>query len=85
VSEFIRTQDQADDAARGIFNSVTGIVESIDLSAICNPAHESGDTIKVVSTDANVNDVNLMDAIKFDLVDGTMSAQTRRRAVGEPI
>lgn len=85
VSEFIRTQEQADDAARGIFNGVTGIVESIDLSAICNPAHESGDTIKVQSTDANVDDVNLMDAIKFDLVNGVMAAQTRRRAVGEPV
>jgi len=84
VSEFIRNQQQADDAAQGLFGSVTGIIESIDVDAICNPAHESGDTVKVEVEDVNVDDVNLLDAIKFDLIQGKMGFRTRRRAVGEP-
>lgn len=82
VSEFIRSDEQARDAARSEFNRVTGIVEIYDFSAICNPAHESGDTVKVVVEDANADDVNLLNVIRFDLTGGSMQAQTRRRAVG---
>jgi hypothetical protein len=82
VSEFIRTDQQAKDAAKGIFGSVTGILESYDFTAICNPAHESGDTIRVIQSLANADDVNLAQVFNFNLTGGTMTVQTRRRAIG---
>jgi len=82
VSEYISSDQQAKDAAKAIFNRVTGVMETYDFSAICNPAHESGDTVKVQVDDANADDVNILNVIHFDLVEGVMTAQTRRRAIG---
>jgi len=82
VSEFIRSNQQARDAAKGEFNRSTGIIEVIDFSAICNPAHESGDTVKIIEENSNTNDVNMLNVINFNLTDGTMTAQTKRRVAG---
>jgi hypothetical protein len=81
VSEFLLTDDQCKDAAEGILRDVMGVLETIDLSTICNPAHEVGDIAKLLHTNIQVDDLCVMYTLSFNLGDddNTLTASTKRR------
>jgi Domain of unknown function (DUF5047) len=83
VSEFLLTDEQCSDAAEGILRDVMGVLETIDLSAICNPAHEAGDIVKLKHEDIQVDDLCILYTLSFNLgnEDNTLTAATKRRRI----
>lgn len=81
-SQFITTQNQAEQAAQGNLAKVIGVLERVDFSAVPNPAHEVGDVVALVRERMKVNVVNLVDGFRVPLTIGaTMQFTTRDRRI----
>lgn len=82
TSEYITTNAQAVATAKAMLLSVIGIVETVDLGAVSNPAHVGGDVVKITDPRTGIDGNYLLDSLNITLGDaGGMSATTRKRRV----
>lgn len=80
TSQYVTTQQQAQDAANANLARVAGVVESVEFAAVNNPAHTSGDVVELRRDVVNVNGVYILDSVKVGLGHAfTMSGTTRKR------
>lgn len=79
-SQYITTQQQAQDAAYANVSRVTGVIEAVNFEAVANPAHEGGDVITVVRQSMEVMGTYVLSTFEINFGDiVTMSGMTRRR------
>lgn len=82
TSDYITTNAQALATAQALLNGVMGILESVDFTAVSNPAHEAGDVIALQESRANVDEVYVLESYQFALgAQGSTSGTTRKRRV----
>lgn len=81
-SQYITTQQQADDAANANLARVLGIMEKVQVTAVANPAHTSGDVVTVERARLGITGVNIIDNLSIGIGDQfSMTATTRKRRV----
>lgn len=79
-SQYIATQAQADTAASANLTRVTGVIESIDFSAVNNPAHEGGDVVRVTDAAIGADAVYILDSVRIGIGESfVMGGTTRKR------
>ncbi len=83
-SPFLRTEQQAFDAAKAILERALGIVEDVQFTAIVNPAHDTGDVIQIIRPAAGINSRYTIESLTIPLApDESMSATTKKRDTGD--
>jgi hypothetical protein len=81
-SEFIYDESQGVPAAEAMLQQISGIVEEITWTAIANPAHESGDVLRISHPELNIDSFSVLDSLTIGVgATATMSGTTRRRRV----
>lgn len=82
ASPLITTTSQAQSAADAMLRQVLGVAQSLDLSAVPNPALEPGDIIRVTRSTLDVDELDVLDSLTIPLdLAGTMTAGVRARQV----
>jgi hypothetical protein len=82
-SPLLLTEGMAQKAARTILNRSLGLHYNVDLSAVPNPALETGDPILVTFDDDTGAVIHLIDTLKIGLdVADAMQGTMRERSVG---
>lgn len=80
-SQFIATQEQADETAASMLRSKLGGTEVVTFSAIPNPAHEAGDVVAITVSESGIDDNYIVDRISLPLgAEAEMAVTTRKRA-----
>lgn len=80
TSQYVTTVEQAQEAANANLARVAGVVESVEFSAVNNPAHTAGDVVEIRRQVVNVDGVYILDSVKVGLGHAfTMSGTTRKR------
>lgn len=78
VSGLITSTQQANDAAASLLRRKRGSSESVELTALVNPAHEAGDVIEVVRSAVGVSSRYVLDGFDVPLrASGTQTFRTR--------
>lgn len=81
-SSYITSDQQALTAATAIGTAQKGVARSLSFAAIPNPALEPGDAITVTRTALGLNELQLIDALTFDLsATGAMTGSSRAGSV----
>lgn len=75
--ETVTTQKQAIDAATALLAQFKGFTASVNFRSVHNPLIEPGDVLEVVVPDYSLHQLHVVDSINYELVGGSMSAQTR--------
>lgn len=79
-SQFITTQQQADDAARALLARSSGRAEVISLEGIPNPAFDAGDVVRVKRSTLNLDAICVLDTLEIPLsASDAMTLGTRER------
>jgi hypothetical protein len=80
TSQLVTTEEQAKEAADATLFRVLGVLETIQFDAISNPAHSSGDVVRIVDEESQVTGVHILDNINIGVGDSfVMKGITRRR------
>lgn len=82
TSQLITVADQGQDAADGLLEQVSGVVEDVNFDAIVNPAHDGGDVIRVTDGEVGIDTRYSLSALTVPMrVADPMPAITRKRRV----
>lgn len=86
-SSFIRTQSQADNAARAMLQREQGVPYQVDLAAVPNSALEPFDPIAVIYDDKANTEIHTVESNTIPLTAeaGAMPIATRQKLIGAPI
>lgn len=77
-SQFITTQNQADDAAQGILQTFIGAEQAIDFGSVVDPTIRPSDVLQITRERVGVSqEVHVLDSIAIPLSGGTMTGTTR--------
>ncbi len=79
VSEYLRTQTQAQDAAYARLSRLRGLSEQVSITARPVPGLEGGDVVHIKRGRINVDAAHVIERISLPLRAGTMSIKTRER------
>ena len=66
-SEFVVTPEQAGELAQARLNQVLGVQETVNLTALTNPAHDVGDIIHIAARRAGISTAYLIDRLNINL------------------
>lgn len=66
-SSYIRTQEQATEAAEARLRQVKGATESVQVTATPNPAHEAGDVVQVTRANSKIDSRFVIDSFNVNL------------------
>ena len=75
--ETVTTQKQAVDAATALLAQFKGFTASVNFVSVHNPLIVPGDVIEVIVPDYSLHQLHVVDSINYELVGGSMTAQTR--------
>jgi hypothetical protein len=78
TNAFVGTQTQADAAAAAELRRVTGGTEGVTMTCVPNPAHEAGDTIRVIRPASGVNQTTVLESFTLPFVAGDAMQLTFR-------
>jgi hypothetical protein len=82
TSPLITSNAQAEDAARLKLGKVLGLTELMEIQAICNPAHDVGDVIKVTRAKSKIDADYIIDKLSIPLTpDRPLAGSCRARYV----
>lgn len=81
-SQFIRTDEQAADAAQTILNRELGTTQTVRFGSLVLPHLEPGDAVQITRLVAGIDELNVLDSLTIPLTaDGVMTGATRVRTV----
>lgn len=79
VSEFLRTEVQAQDAATARLRRLRGLSEQVSITARPVPGLEGGDVVYIKRDRVNIDAAHVIERLALPLKAGTMSIKTRER------
>jgi hypothetical protein len=79
VSEYITTEQQADDAAAAKLPEVMGATEIVEIETQVNPGVQYGDLCSLTRARAGVSGLFTVEGVSYDLEPGTMRITMRDR------
>ena len=81
TNDLVSTAAQAGQKAVGRLQQVAGLAESLTIPAVCNPALEVSDVVRVIRPELGVDTVHLLESFAVPLRGGAQTLQTRVRRV----
>lgn len=82
TSDLVTDDEQALTMSRSELLLVSGVLENIQFSGICNPAHDASDIIKIEDNPSGVNNLYQLESVQIGLgYSGNMSGTTRKRRI----
>lgn len=75
--ETVTTEAQAIDAAKALLAQFKGFTATVEFTSLHNPLLEPGDVVEIKVPDRSLHQLHVIDAINYNLVGGSMSAETR--------
>jgi hypothetical protein len=81
TTELATTDTQALIMAQGRLQQVAGLAESLQIPAVCNPAAEASDTVRVIRPELGIDTIHMLDHFPVPLFGGVQNIDTRIRRV----